>query len=137
MKSIIVTTLICIIIISCSTNEGFPQKWKMVKMAGQLPNSEKVGDEMEWQEFYLLNKDGSFTKNRDRDGIITEVSGVYTLLEEPNETFYVLTFNTTNDINGSCSQGVERLSLIDPTTIKGTWNICDGPGTEYELEGEG
>jgi len=139
MKSIIVTILIWVLLLSCSTDdslerEDFPQTWVLVKMTGQIPNCEKVGDEMEWQEFYVLNNDGSFVKNRARNGVVTEVTGVFSLFENLNQTFYELVFTTDNDIISSCSQGVETLWLVDSVTINSTWLNCDGPGLEYKLE---
>lgn len=140
MKSIFITVLLCILANSCSNDDSldtnvFPQKWNLVKMTGQIPNSETVGEEMEWQEFYILKQDKSFVKNRERDGITIEVSGTFELIEERNETLFELNFNNDNELIGSCLQGtIETLRLIDQKTIIGTWQACDGPGLEYKLE---
>jgi hypothetical protein len=32
-------------------------------MSGSIPNSETTGTTMEWQEFYLFNTNGTFTKS--------------------------------------------------------------------------
>jgi hypothetical protein len=32
-------------------------------MSGSIPNSETTGAAMEWQEFYLFNTNGTFTKS--------------------------------------------------------------------------
>ncbi len=33
-------------------------------MAGMMVNSETTGPEMEWQEYYILNENGTFFKSR-------------------------------------------------------------------------
>ena len=142
MKSILSTIILGILAISCSKNDSydiivFPQKWKLIKMTGSFPNSETTGDKMEWQEFYIFNKDKSFIKNRESDGINTEVSGTYELVEDSDftllgETLYELTFNNNNTLIGSCFQGAVEKLRVDPTSIKNTWEACDGPGLEYE-----
>lgn len=40
---------------------------------------------MECQETYRLNADGIFLKSRDRDGVVTEVLGMYNLINNSNE----------------------------------------------------
>lgn len=112
----------------------YPQTWQLVKMYGQIPNSETEGDKMEWQESYILNSDGTFTKSREYDGKKTSASGTFVFKEQkPDGTFVELTFEKTNSLIGSCysSSLKEILWMKSDNYIVGTWSYCDGPGLEY------
>jgi len=102
-------------------------------MTGSIPNSETIGSEMEWQETYQLNTDGTFQKSRDRDGVITEISGTYNLINNSNENLLELNFNSKSEIIGSCTSSTkEIMSLQSETIFLSSWNACDGPGLKYE-----
>jgi arylsulfatase A-like enzyme len=47
---------------------GYFGKWTLVSMSGSIPNSETTGATMEWQEFYLFNTNGTFTKSEKKFG---------------------------------------------------------------------
>ena len=54
-------------LISCNGEDGFdpdsyPQKWQLVKMYYGMVNSESTGDELEWQEYYILYENQFFYK---------------------------------------------------------------------------
>lgn len=102
-------------------------------MTGQIPNSETTGIQLEWQEFYLLNSNGTFTKSRERSGIFTEKSGTFVFKNLSDEKFLELNYKSYNSIIGSCtSEPRETLWLKSETKLQGTWANCDGPGLEYE-----
>lgn len=138
MKSLLVMFLIICATLSCSKDENFdpdkyPQKWVLVKMTGQIPNSETTGENMEWQEYYLLNPEGSFMKHREREGIEYEAAGSFTWVDETSGKFLELTFNADNEIIGNCfPTPTETLWLKSEDKLLGTWSNCDGPGLEYE-----
>ncbi|MFN8254943.1 MAG: hypothetical protein U0W24_04590 [Bacteroidales bacterium] len=134
MKKIIFTLLLTGTLFSCSDEFNYylgryPQKWQLVKMKGELPNSERTGADMDWQEFYLLKSDGTFTKQREEDGIQTEAHGTFTLTNNEIE----LVYDTNCLIIGSCS-GNQTESLLIKSSVKlvGTWSYCDGPELEYK-----
>jgi len=140
MKKQILFLMIIGILFSCNKNEDninlenqIIGNWKLVQMTGSIPNSETTGTEMEWQEIYRLNADGTFLKSRDRDGVITEVSGTYTLINNSNEPLLELTFDSESQIVGSCTSNTkETMSLQSETIFLSSWNACDGPGLKYE-----
>ena len=142
-------TLICLVactLFSCTkVNEEpaekifqneYPQKWQLITMYGQTANSEEKGTDMAWQEFYLLNSDGTFIKSRERSGVTTEASGTYLSDPTPNEKCITLTFKTNSSIIGSCTTIALTESLWTKTTTTnkmiGGSAACDGPGLEYE-----
>ena len=137
MKNLILIILMATIA-SCSSNstynfDKYPQKWTLVKMSGRLPDSEKTGADMWFQEYYLLKSGGEFTKHREVDGVIHEESGVFTFIDKEDQKFIVLTYNDRNEIIASCySDTVEELSIQSKIKLIGTWSHCDGPGLEYE-----
>ncbi|MEM9647392.1 MAG: hypothetical protein AAF969_02855, partial [Bacteroidota bacterium] len=109
------------------------EKWELVRMTGSLINSETTGDEMSWQEYYLLNPDGSFFKSRERDGVITQATGTHIIVQEGQQEYFELTYLTGEELIASCfANGKEVLSLRNEI-LYGSWNACDGPGLEYRL----
>jgi len=153
MKNLLVTFLAICTLLSCSKQEDldqnqlapkqvvfdaekYPQKWQLVKMNGSIPNSETTGAAMEWQEYYLLNSDGTFKKLRERDGALTEVSGTYVYEDLKDGKYLILTYGANNSLIGSCtsSELKETLWLKPGNKLWSTWSYCDGPGLEYQGE---
>ena len=138
MKNLILVCLIVFTTWSCSKDDKFgidnyPQKWTLIEMSGQIPNSETTGDDMEWQEYYLLKPDGTFIKHRERDGIDYEAIGIFTFVDESDGKYLELNYNSDNEIIGSCyANQTESLWLKSDHKLHGTWSYCDGPGLEYE-----
>ena len=137
MKKSIIFTLLFVAFYSCSKFDldEFPQKWQLVKITSdQVPNSPvRTGKDMEYQEFYLLNSDGTFIKSREKDGNTTEASGSFIVKENEGEKYFELIFISANDpLIGSCNPGKEVLLIKTEKTIVGTWSYCDGPILEYQ-----
>ncbi len=138
MIKLIVFSIAGLVLLSCNEEEKFnkeqyPQKWQLVKTIGNVPNSETIGEDMEWQEFYVFNTDGTFTKSRDRKGILNTASGNFEFSNVPPDgDFFELTFNTGNNIIGGCyAKPCETLWQQSPSKLVSTWLNCDGPGLEY------
>ena len=103
MKNLIFISLLICTLFSCTKTDEFnieqyPQKWQLIKMTGQIPNSETTGTNMEWQEFYLLTSNATFIKSRERDGILTEESGNFSFEDLSDGKYLVLTYETDNTI---------------------------------------
>lgn len=138
MKKPFLLLLTICILISCTKEDNFdidryPQKWTLIKMTSQIPNSERTGESMEWQEYYLLKSDGTFLKRRERDGIKYDASGKFQFITITDGTLLELTHDTKNQIIGNCySNQTEQLYLKSADKLVGTWQMCDGPRLEYE-----
>ena len=138
MKKQILFLMIIGILCSCSKNDinlenQIIGNWKLIQMSGTIPNSETTGTEMDWQETYLLNTDGTFQKSRNRDGVITEISGTYKLINNSTESLLELNFNSESEIIGSCTSNTkETMNIQSETIFLSSWNACDGPGLRYE-----
>jgi hypothetical protein len=138
MKKQILFLIIIGILCSCSKNDinlenQIIGNWKLIQMSGTIPNSETTGTEMEWQETYLLNTDGTFQKSRNRDGVITDISGTYKLINNSTESLLELNFNSESEIIGSCTSNTkETMNIQSETIFLSSWNACDGPGLRYE-----
>ena len=140
MKKIILLVFIIGIISSCNndddtnTNSEVAGSWILTKMSGSIPNSTVTGVDMEWQETYVLNTNLTFVKTRERDGVITEVSGTYTvLLPQDTGRILELTFTNDNNIIGNCSTDlVEHMDFQSEISFVSSWRACDGPGLTYE-----
>ena len=138
MKKQILFLMIIGILCSCSKNDinlenQIIGNWKLIQMSGTIPNSETTGTEMDWQETYLLNTDGTFQKSRNRDGVITDISGTYKLINNSTESLLELNFNSESEIIGSCTSNTkETMNIQSETIFLSSWNACDGPGLRYE-----
>jgi len=137
MKQLLLGALLLCILFSCKKEDGFdfaqyPQKWQLVKMTGQIPNSETTGANMAWQEFYLLRADSTFIKSRERNGQVTEASGSYTTVTLADGKYLNLAYETDNSIIGNCTpEPTEELAFISQDKLISSWQACDGPGLEY------
>lgn len=114
----------------------YPQKWQLIKMYGQVPNSESTGTDMRCQESYVLKSDGTFIKSRDTKGVLTEGSGTFIFETVLGEKYLKLTFTTSSSIIESCTS-ISRTELLYIKTdtknkMLGGAAACDGPGLEYE-----
>lgn len=114
--------------------QGGGQKWELVRMTGSFANSETVGDDMDWQEYYVLKQNGTFIKHRERDGLLTTATGSYELITQENEKYFELTYKTGKELIASCySIDGKEVLMYNGDMLFGTWNACDGPGLEYSL----
>ncbi len=138
MKHPILVALLLIVITACEDNDPVTpelegEQWQLVKMWGQVPNSETTGEDMEWQEYYLLMDDDTFIKSRTRDGVVEEAGGKYSFQELADGTYLVLDYEEDSALMGNCfGNQQEQLFLETEKTLIGTWQACDGPGLEYE-----
>lgn len=136
-KRLLIGLLVLGICVSCSNNatfpESYPQKWKLVKMGGSFSDSVTTGDQMAWQESYVLRSDNTVTKSRNRNGVMQEINGSYKLEKSSDGTYLRITYNSASDIIGSCnSKPQELLFLNNEEVFKSTWQNCDGPVLEYK-----
>jgi hypothetical protein len=140
MKMQIVYIVIMGLLGSCSSDDSsnnselvLTGNWKLIEMTGSVPNSETTGAEMEWQETYTFQSDGSFQKSRTREGVITEASGTFNWIESSDERILELSYNQESTIIGSCYQNnTETMGFQSNTVFSSSWNACDGPGLIYE-----
>lgn len=115
----------------------YPQAWKLVKMSGSMVNSETTGFNMAWQEYILLNEDGTFRKTRTEDNKTKDALGSYTFEQslggDPATIGLILSYNSDSDLIGSCQSNLlqETYILKSKCKLVGTWSACDGPGLEY------
>ena len=139
MKLIAVVFAFLFMLSSCNKDSDksiyhdYQGKWVLVKMSGNTPDSETTGEEMVWQESYKFNGNGTFTKERDQNGALTESSGSLTVLKSEEGTLLELIHATENDIIGSCLGDKKEVLVLKSTSVMTiTWNQCDGPGLEYD-----
>lgn len=138
---------------SCTSDVEIPQQpltesdilgeWQLVRTFGQVPNSERTGDEMYWQESYTLRADGTFTKRRVQDGETFVAEGSFILENvnhsdgQPDHVHISMVYPSQNPLIGSCYSNSlkEELWFRTEEVLASTWHQCDGPGLEYEKKG--
>ena len=134
---------------SCSYNQGinlenpgekfaadqYPQKWKLIEMSGNVANvPPSTGNDMAWQEYYLLYSDSTFVKSRKKENVTSEETGHYSFVTLTDGKYLELSYESDNDLVGNCTSEAKeilRLNAADNELI-GTWSACDGPGLIYE-----
>jgi hypothetical protein len=151
MKFAILISLLFPLLLSCSTETGKVEsplsvtgEWVLVEMAGSLVGSTTSGEEMHWQEKYLLNPDGTFIKTRDTGEEVIKTKGTYitddTTTDVQNDPQLELAvefiYEEGNEIIGTCmpSSLKEYLFIYKDNKMRSTWNACDGPSLIYEKE---
>lgn len=140
MKNILFTIFIIISLNSClnkddnSTHNKDSQHWKLIKMTGNMIDSETTGVNMSWQESYFFNTDGTFLKSREKFNILFKAKGTYDTLFLPDDTYLELTYNSNNSIIANCTADLKEILIIKSENIlSGTWQACDGSGLEYKM----
>lgn len=88
MKKLLILTMFSCIFFSCKKesnndlafdNNKYPQKWKLIEMAENFQTKVTRGANMPWQETYVLDTNGTFTKTRLENGITSEGTGSFTI----------------------------------------------------------
>lgn len=138
MKKLTILFAFLITFLSCSSDNQSPLqnylgKWELTQMTGTVPNSETTGSKMEWQEYYLIKPNGKFIKSRNRNGIITEISGTYKIVNSSTENLLMFKYSNESQIIGSCTSKLnETLYFNSQNILFNSWNACDGPSLKYE-----
>ena len=136
MKKGILFLMVIGISFSCNKDDSDTEllgHWILVRMTGSMSNSETTGSEMEWQEGYQININNTFQKSRNRDGVVTNISGTYNLINSSNGKLIEFVFDSESEIIGSCHPNLkEIMSFPSGNTFSSTWHACDGPGLIYK-----
>ena len=136
MKKGLLLLAVVILLSSCNSdddsNGNIFGNWVLTTMYGGTPNITLTGTDMEWQESYQLNTDGTFLKSREHDGIITEASGTYVIYVSQDGQSLELFFDNDSEIIASCNNLIEYMIFQSETSFNSTWLACDGTGLSYE-----
>lgn len=87
MRKLATFALVLLTMFSCSNIDDFglestefmfsEQKWELIEMTGNYKGSKTTGDNMAWQEYYMLNPAGTFEKSRTKDEVVTVANGAF------------------------------------------------------------
>jgi hypothetical protein len=140
MNKLALLTILLFTFSSCSedseviSSADYSGKWTLVKMSGMKSNSETTGSDMEWQEFYVFDNDGTFTKSRERGETKTKASGTFTINTISDGDYLQLSYPQASDIIGNCSGNQkEELYLNSENLLTTSWKNCDGPALVYDI----
>jgi len=147
MKEFIKLSFIAfVVLVSCSSDDGndkfidldaFPQDWKLEKMTIGMTDQTLTGNDMLYQERYVLQENGFFEKFRVRDGEEFRAEG--TFFYSTNDGTVNLTLNYEDDPNGIISNcGQDEIEVLyfnrQRSQLESTYQICDGPTLIYEIQ---
>lgn len=138
MKKLSVIFILVLSLVSCARDKtaksntpdpNYYGNWKLIKMEGSMPNSATTGSAMEWQESYVFDTNGTFTKTRDT---IT-AKGNFVVITTATETSLALTYSSSSTIIGNCTGDLkESLTVNSDGLLESQWRACDGPGLVYQ-----
>ncbi len=144
VKKIIFTVFSICILFSCSNDDEstttefdakqYPQKWQLIEMTGSIANVPPTrGNDMEWQEYYILQSNKTFIKSREVNSEITEATGTYKFITLSDDTYIELLYPSNNILIGNCTAEHKELIRVNTNDkLTGTWAACDGPGLFYQ-----
>ena len=153
MKSLIITLISVALVSNCNNTEetaeepevqitpqefsvgGFPQKWQLYQMTGQVADAEPItGTNMSWQETYILNDDNTFTKKREHGGQVIESKGTYAFSNTAEGISVIMKHNLPTKIIGNCSGDKNEELTYNKLekSLTSNWWACDGPGLFYK-----
>lgn len=138
-KILLLPLILIFAIVSCSkkSEETFENKingkWELVRMTGSFENTETAGADMEWNETYTFNANGTFAKTRTAAGVQSSATGKYSLFTDAQGVHYVqLEYDSASPLVGGCYSDVnEELYFTADHLLSSTWRNCDGPGLDY------
>ena len=133
------------LVLSCSDDESKtadlktpveePLRLELIGMSGQMRNSETTGEEMQWQEYFLLKKQMNFEKVHLEDGAEVKSTGTFEIEMINGDKYLKFTHDTKNKAYGNCTgDKVELLRYTNSNELKGSWSACDGPGLFYKFQ---
>jgi hypothetical protein len=139
-----------IILFSCNQDDKNPEfnilgYWNLVEITPSFSLSDLGGNELDFEEKYIFNNDGTFIK------FSTKMKGVGEVLEIPAQAlgqFQInpsassqenviyeieLVFETNQEMAANCGEGNSEFLFVtkEYKLINNTWSSCDGPGFIY------
>ncbi|MCE2994273.1 MAG: hypothetical protein ACK5RG_07995 [Cyclobacteriaceae bacterium] len=146
MRNIVLISLLVAALASCTKESPLSekpkelvttsqQKWVLVKMTGAWGLGSTTGSAMQWQEYYVFNNDGTFSRYRQQDNATKTATGTFTTVSESDQQFMELTYTSGDELKTSCYPK-ERLQSVSAELLQGTWGHCDGPTLEYAKANE-
>ncbi|MCX2741668.1 hypothetical protein [Pontibacter anaerobius] len=145
MRNLLLASILFCVLTSCSKDttldemqtelaaNQYPQKWQLVSMSGNIANvPPQTGDDMAWQEAYMLNSDNTFIKTREQNGTRIEASGTFVIATQPDAKTIIMTYTSPSGIIGACSGDQKEYLGFKDEFLIGSWQACDGPGLKYK-----
>ena len=138
MKNLFAIIIVVFLFTCCSNDDEIdtsllPHKFVMVAMASIGPDSERTGEDMDWQEYYIFDSDSTFLKSRTEGDKTMEEEGVYKTKIKIDGEYMILSYPKESEIIGSCEHlPSETLFIIDRDHLRNTWGACDGPVLTYK-----
>jgi len=135
-----------ILISSCSNDDNsveilkfsltdFPQTWELSSINAGLSGEIIDAEEISVSEIYVLNDNGTFSKEFQDEFVQGNMNGKYDVTTTENREYLILTYEVDIDSLSYCSNGnVETMLVSDNEQIlsNGSCLAFDGPAMYYE-----
>ncbi len=140
MRNFIILAVLMAGLASCSKEpllkeQTASQKWVLIKMTSAWGLGSTMGPAMQWQEYFIFNSNGTFTKYRQQDNVTKSATGTYAIVTQSEQQFIELTYTGGDNLSATCFPK-EQLLKVSETLLQGTWGACDGPTLEYTIANE-
>jgi len=141
MKKIGLLIVLLISLTSCSNDDNnnkptkaYHGKWNLTVMDRIKSPFANYIIVLEWEESYIFNSNGSFSKTRIMDNKTSTISGFYSVVETSDKTHFTLLYGASNEMIASCTGNlIENLYITNSTgRLYNTWETCDGPLLIYD-----
>lgn len=133
--------LLLSLFISCTDDNGttadlvqqeISVELNLVKMSGQIRGSETTGEDMSWQETYILGSEMRFKKIRKTDEGSSTSEGKFDIVMINSDKYLKFIHDADSELVGNCTgDKIELLKYTSSDSVESTWNACDGPGLMY------
>lgn len=135
-----------IFISSCSNDDNsveilkfsltdFPQTWELSSINAGLSGEIIDAEEISVSEIYVLNDNGTFSKEFQDEFVQGNMNGTYDITTTENREYLIFTYEVDIDSWSYCSNGnVETMIVSDNEQIlsNGSCLAFDGPAMDYE-----
>ncbi|MFB9080540.1 hypothetical protein ACFFLS_20615 [Flavobacterium procerum] len=129
MKRITLLAVLFICLVSCSNDESsVKSEITLTDYYGKWVN---VQNEATWNDEYVFNTDGTFTRVKTVNSITTNLSGTFEIFEREGRANFQLTYSAASNLLYSCSNGFggdKELLYIYNGNLENAGKMCD-----YEL----
>ncbi|QCK16831.1 hypothetical protein [Mangrovivirga cuniculi] len=109
-------------------------KWMLTKVFIGWSETELTGEDIGYEEYYIFNSDGSFSKTNISEEGSKSVNGIYSEIETTDGNQLKLEYPEDHELIENCTGDPIEVLTILTNELKGGSAPCDGPDLYYTPE---